>query len=428
MKHLNSLKNKFKNTESLFASGGLTFLFRIAGLGLNFLVTLVITRIYGDAVYGSYSLAFTLSQAIGLVFALGFPNALVSYLGMKPAHHPDSQYFLKRSFTILACLSLLPMTALYFGADYIAATLFNNPGLAVYISVAAFTVPAMVLHELLLYFFIATGNFKRFNIFMFIVPNILLLALLLIVTHVPAHYTFLFYFLSVFLTFFTEAFFAFNLKVARPETSISPRQMFSVTLPMMFSGLMLYLLNWTDVFMLGANVGEEELGHYNLAYKIASLATLVIISMNVVIAPRISALHKEGNIAAMHKTVRKTTYLIIALTATIVVVLILLSGYILNFFGPGFIAGQQALIIISVGLLLNSATGNVDQILNMTGNQRALFYTTLSGFICNVILNTLLIPRYGINGAAIASLVTNVFFNFTCVIIIKKRLGFYTFA
>jgi O-antigen/teichoic acid export membrane protein len=107
--------------------------------------------------------------------------------------------------------------------------------------------------------------------------------------------------------------------------------------------------------------------------------------------------------------------------------MLVFSDFILGIFGDSFIQGKMAFIIITVGVFLNVITGNVDQILNMTNNQKVLRNCTIFGFALNVVLNYFLIPKYGIVGAAIASMFTNVIFNVTCLFFIKKRLGFYTF-
>ena len=414
--------------NKLFVSGGLTFLFRIGGLGINFLVMLIITNQYGDKVYGSYSLVFTLAQAAGLLFALGFPNALVSHLGLRSMNDPFSQQMFRKGLGILAAITLIPFLLFFFGADYIAEYVFGSKQLSDYILIAAFTIPAMMLHEFVLYFFIATGNFIKFNIFMFLVPNIILLLLLFFITNIPGSYTFLFYTISVVGVLAIECVFALKKYSGSKEKTMSAKAMIKYASPMMFSGLMLYLLNWTDVFLLGAMVSEEEVGYYNLAYRIASLSMLVIASINVVIAPRVAKLYKDGDLKAMHSEVKKSTHIIIALTTPIVLGIILLSDFLLTLFGKSFGNGREALIIISAGFLLNAATGTVDQVLNMTGNQKVLQNITIMGFVLNAVLNVMLIPEYGINGSAMASLITNVVFNFTCAYYIKKKLGFYTFA
>ena len=197
---------------------------------------------------------------------------------------------------------------------------------------------------------------------------------------------------------------------------------------MMLSSLMLFLLNWTDIFMLGAMVSEKEVGIYNLAYRLASLAMLVIISLNIVLAPKISQLFKQNEIKELHSTIVKSTRLVILLTTPLVLGLIFFSEFILGLFGQNFIQGKTTLIIIALGVLINVSTGNVDQILNMTNHQKILQNITIFGFILNVILNYLLIPKYGIEGSAAASLVTNALFNLTCLYFIKRKLGFYTFV
>ena len=84
------------------------------------------------------------------------------------------------------------------------------------------------------------------------------------------------------------------------------------------------------------------------------------------------------------------------------------------------------MIIVSIGVLFSAMAGNVDQILNMTDNQRIFRNITIVSFFLNLLLSYLLIPYYGIERAAIASLVTNVIINSICLYYIKRKLGFYT--
>lgn len=149
--------------------------------------------------------------------------------------------------------------------------------------------------------------------------------------------------------------------------------------------------------------------------------------MNVVLAPKIAQLYKSDKIEELHSVIKKSTRLVILLTAPLVLFLIVFSDFVLGLFGSNFTEGKMALIIISAGVMINVSTGNVDQILNMTNNQKILKNITITGFFLNVVLNYWLIPIYGINGSATASLVTNAIFNIVCLFYIKKKLGFYTF-
>lgn len=428
MKKIKKILNSTITFQQLLLSGGVTFLYRIVGLFLNFLITFFITKNYGEGVYGNFSLIFTLLQASTMIFALGLPNAVINYLGLYKIDDHFSQYLLKKGVKIILITAIIPSVLFYVLKDVIAVDIFHNKNLISYIIIISLGLPFFIIQEFFLNFLIATKNFLKFNIFMFVIPNLLFLLLLVFVsiTKENQFFTILYYALSVAITVVIESFSVFKKHIKEEIDKLTSKQILQFSSPMMLSSLMLFLLNWTDVLMLGAMKSEEEVGIYNLAYKLASLSMLVIISMNVVLAPKISQLFKSGKIEELHVTIKKSTRLILLLTTPIVLFLIVFSEFILSLFGNNFTAGKTALIIISLGAMINVATGNVDQILNMTNHQDILKNITIFGFILNAILNFLLIPIYGINGSAMASLFTNAVFNLICLYYIKKKLGFYT--
>lgn len=399
------------------------------GLFLNFFITFFITKSYGETIYGSYSLVFTILQASTMIFALGLPNALISYLGLHQINDHFSQFLLKKGLKIILLVAIIPSILFFALKEFIAVTIFDDKNLIEYLKIIAFTLPFAIIHEFILNFFIATKKFLKFNLFMFVVPNIVFLAMLLIfsVSQQNQALTILFYTIAIAVTLIFECFFAFKKHDIQEFEKLSAKQIIRFSSPMMLSSLMLFLLNWIAIFMLGFMTTTREVGIYNLAYKLASLAMLVIISMNVVLAPKIAELYKLNQISELHKTIKNATRIVFLLTIPIVLFLVIFSEFVLNLFGANFVEGKTALIIISIGVLLNVMTGNVDQILNMTNNQKTLQSITVFGFFLNVVLNIFLIPKYGINGAAISSLFTNVVFNLICLFYIKKKLGFYTF-
>lgn len=409
-------------------SGGITFGYRIAGLFLNFFITFFITKNFGPSVFGNFSLALTLLQASTLIFALGLPNALINYLGANKIDDYFSQFLLKKGLKIVLLSAIIPSCIFFTLKATIATTIFHNQNLVSYILVVAVVMPFSIAHEFFLNFFVATKNFLKFNIFMFMLPNIFFLFLLLLFTisKENQYFTFIFYAISILVTVLIELFFVFKKHAKTTIEKFSSLHIIQFSSPMMLSSLMLFLLNWTAVFMLGAMVSEQELGIYNLAFKLASLAMLVIISMNIVLAPKIAELYKTKNLEELHSVIKKATRLVIILTLPIVLFLVFFSNFVLGVFGSNFVQGKTTLIIISIGVMLNVLTGNVDQILNMTSHQKILKNITIFGFLLNVILNLMLIPVYGIIGAATASLITNVVFNLICLYYIKKKLGFYT--
>ncbi|WP_330443983.1 flippase [Flavobacterium sp. C4GT6] len=414
----------------MISTSGIGFIFRLFGLGTSFLVTMLISRLFSVGIFGNYSLAFTIAQAAALVFALGIPSALVKIVGNNSYTYLQAKKLLIKGLKITLIFSIIPVMFFFFGAEFLSETVFKSDMLSNYFVVICLVLPLFIFHELFLFFFISVKKFKLYNVFMFGLPNLLLLGFLYLfyTLKMPEYYTFIAFAVSMLIVVVTEAFMVFEIKPKITDLPLSSGALVKTAWPLLFSGLMLYLLNWTDLIMLGMMVDEDEVGIYNIAYKIGTLGFLVIVTVNIIMMPKMAELYGKGDLSGLKKYIHKYTRLIIFTTLPIVAGIVGLSSYILSFFGEEAIAGQSTLIIISAGILFSAMCGNTDQILNMTGNEKVFRNITVVCFLANISLNYLLIPVYGINGAAIASVITNALLNVISLFYMKKRLGFYTFA
>lgn len=421
-----ALNDSFKK---IISSSGINFTFRIFGLVISFLSTILISRLYGVDIMGNYSLAFTILQAVSIIFTLGIPNTLIKIIGNYHYDHAQSKKLLRTAIKGALLFALIPMAGLLLFDDFLATHVFKNEGLKEYFTVITISLPLFILHEIFLYFLIATKKFLRYSLFMFVVPNVLLMGLLYLFFFLgkTGHHAFLAFTLSIVITVLIEALFIFEAKPQKADIHFKVIDLVKTATPLMFSGLFLYLMNWTNTLMLGAmSVSPSDIGIYNIAYKVGSAGFLIIISVSTIITPRMAELFGKGDLAEFKKLTHNSTRLIALLSVPVVVMLIVLSKFILSFFGSEVVSGSTTLIIISLGVLFSAMAGNVDQILNMTDNQDVLRNITIGCFFVNVLLSYVLIPLYGIEGAAVSSLVTNVLINLFCVLYIKKKLGFYT--
>jgi O-antigen/teichoic acid export membrane protein len=110
----------------------------------------------------------------------------------------------------------------------------------------------------------------------------------------------------------------------------------------------------------------------------------------------------------------------------VVLVFALFPTQILSVFGDEFKIAAFSLIILSIGKMFSAICGSVGTLLQMSGNQKYFQNVLIAAAILNIILNYILIPEFKLIGAAVASLVSNVFWNLLMVIYIKKKFGFYT--
>ena len=103
-----------------------------------------------------------------------------------------------------------------------------------------------------------------------------------------------------------------------------------------------------------------------------------------------------------------------------------MSELLLGIFGNEFIVGKTALLILLFGQIINILCGSVGYILMMTNKQEILRNIIIFSAFLNIILNILLIPKYGINGAAISSAISVAVWNIYSLIYIYRKYGFIT--
>ena len=199
-------------------------------------------------------------------------------------------------------------------------------------------------------------------------------------------------------------------------------------MPFLVMGGLSALLHRLDILMLGAIRGPEEAGIYAVAQRAAGMLTLVLAAANAPLGPLISRLNVRGEFARMQLVVTKTARVILAASIPLAAVLILFRHPLLRLFGAEFTAGETTLVILTAGQVVNLGMGSVGVILNMTRHEGDVVRVFALGTVLNILLNAILIPRYGIEGAAIATAASTCFWNVLLAVKVWRRLGISTTA
>ena len=194
-------------------------------------------------------------------------------------------------------------------------------------------------------------------------------------------------------------------------------------LPMVIISGLEVINTQTDIIMLGAMTTEEQTGIYAVAARSAALVVFVWGSVNMAIGPIIAKTHYGGDHAAVQDVVRKSAIVIFLCTIPICGALYLFGKEFLSLYGLEFAAGQTALNILLVGNLVNALAGSVGLILKMTGHERDVLWTGMIAAVANIVLNALLIPRFGLEGAAIATTISMSIWPLAAGTMVFRRLG-----
>ena len=213
-----------------------------------------------------------------------------------------------------------------------------------------------------------------------------------------------------------------GLRAAAPryETAAWTRSVLPLSL---LSGFQM-IISQTDIIMLGLLATKQEVGLYRVAASGAALVVFALTAVNLVVAPLITRLHSMAEQNGLQDVVTFSARLAIATALPVALVLIFFGSPIIAFaFGDSFRPAHVALAILCFGQIGNAAAGSVALILNMTGHERDTVKAVAIAAAINVLLNSALIPRYGMEGAAAASCIALILWNMILCRRVWVRLG-----
>lgn len=182
-------------------------------------------------------------------------------------------------------------------------------------------------------------------------------------------------------------------------------------------------LVWFDVLLVAAIRSPAEAGVYATASRFITSGTLVLQAMRLAIAPRISALLSTRQIDRAGRIYRVATLWIIVTSWPLYLALACFAPLLLDLFGADFGTGATALTLLALAMLVNLGTGNVGTVLLMAGRSSWLLLNKAVAVTVNVGLNLWLVPRYGIEGAAIAWGAAIAIDNLLALVQVRRGLG-----
>ncbi|MBK5269636.1 MAG: oligosaccharide flippase family protein, partial [Bacteroidia bacterium] len=141
------------------------------------------------------------------------------------------------------------------------------------------------------------------------------------------------------------------------------------------AGIFYVLNSRVNIFFLGLLKGNGEVGIYNIILKISEAIGFVLITTNFVLAPVIAKLFSNGEILQMQRLITRSAKIVLLISFPVLLAILVFNRDILLFFGYEFLDGQQALLILCGGQLINILSGSVGLLLMMTGNQRFSIYS-----------------------------------------------------
>lgn len=216
-----------------------------------------------------------------------------------------------------------------------------------------------------------------------------------------------------------------HLRPFRQATSrrFEHREWLKIGFAMLLATSAFVLLNQIDTILLGTMRSEAEVGAYNSAYRIAMVLGLPMIALQAVVASRISKAHAEGRLSDVRAIGRWVSLRATMIVGPMCIGLFVGRQPLLAMFGESFVVASTALIVMTIAQLFNAWTGPTGYLLHLTGRQNRLALLAVFACIANTAGNLLLIPRFGMEGAAVSTAVCLGGMQIACLHSLRASLG-----
>ena len=430
---MSKLKKNLQNEHfgEILSGSFLSFVSKILTVLLGFISNFIIVKYYGSEILGKLSVLISV-VTLGSVFGVfGLDVSILRFIPQLLKKSIGSIYYtLKRSFYMLLLSGFVVSIVVFIFSEQIAVSGFKKSDLSSLISYVSFFIVFNVLGKFSASCIRAFKDIKQFVILQSL-PSILNIIFLVLSTFLffheynPILVQFTSQFLVILITIFYLVKYVLKYRGYSDLNGLSFKSILSISFPMFLTVVIQIIVLQTDVLMLGRIDSFQNVGIYSIVMKLSLLSAFIISSINTMTAPKIAELFYNDNHEDLYLMIKKSTKLIFFGTFPITLILIFAGQLLLGIFGEEFEAGYIALIMLTIGQLISAMSGSVGYFLNMTGHQKILNRILFLGGIINVILNIILIPKFGISGAAFASMVSMILWNIIASFYIRSKFGFY---
>jgi O-antigen/teichoic acid export membrane protein len=203
----------------------------------------------------------------------------------------------------------------------------------------------------------------------------------------------------------------FNLRRSLAQGKRNPREILSFSLPLGLSDILTTFRSYFQTLLVGALDTMRGVGIFSIVNQVTLIGNIFHASMNQSAKPLIAELNDQGKHGRVEHIYQTTTRWVVTLNLPMILIIMLFPSAIMSVFGKSFAEGAPALVLMGLVNFVNVATGMCGTILDMTGHTRMKLVNSVVRVSVGILANFMLIPRYGITGAAMAALIHEVIAN-----------------
>lgn len=403
----------------LLRSSFFSIIARFTGVALNFAASILITRQLEMSEAGVVFMLMLFVTGVSLLSRVGVDQFIVKSVA---SIHDDFAH--QRSAILINSYKLLSITSLIFmfiwvvASPWIKDAFFDNDIATNDLRIAGIAI---------LFFNLVTTN-------SFYLKGLKRSASSVLVQNAVPALSFLFL-IAIFWTGFKDNHFAVNLYTfsiviagvvstlviiphtllkSPPEDTPSPYKIFKDSIPLAPVSFFSFFMLWADTLMVGWYLPNEEVALYNVAAKISFISLFFLGALDATIYPRLLATFKHKK-DILHPFFWQSTLLVIATLLVVTLGMLLFSELLLLAFNDQYVSAKIALVLLLFAQFFRATSLTFSFMFIIREKVRYLNIILTVALILNLVCNMLFIPIYGIEGAAIATFVANIFLSLSVI-------------
>ncbi len=407
-----------KNYEVLIKGAGISIVGLILSKIISYLTTVVIAKT-GSSILGLLNLGLSIVSFIAMISLLGLSGGVLRYVSYYLGKNDKKRIkgVMQGSLKISLITGIITSILVFIFSYNIAVDIFKKPELVNVIRVFAFIIPLLIATEIFSSIMLSFKKIQYNVIIRDLTERVFrfLIVIIFIYLGFSLNWIALGYVLGSLLTCILflnllrkKEFVLFDKKV-KPDLDF--KELIIYSLPLILVSLLSLLQKWADIFILGFYRSTNEIGVYSIAFSTASLLAIIPTALMSLFTPITTSLYAKNKIKDIKKINTFITKWIFTFNLPFLLILIFFSKNLLRVvFGNEYLSGYLALTILGCSYLLLSLTHVYSSNLLIIKKTKLLSVLVLISTLSNIILNILLVPKYGINGAAISTLIATVLF------------------
>jgi O-antigen/teichoic acid export membrane protein len=398
--------------RQLASQSAVIFGSRLFGAGLTFLAQAAIARVLGSTVLGQYLLIFAAVNLVAVVMPLGF-ETVGTYFAAEYRARGEGR--LLRGFIVRAYGHIAAAAVLLFVLGYPIAGLFGEPGRvftqhwAPACLLAFATAMVFVTSSLLIGVKRPFAGYFADSIFR---PMVIIAAFLIGLTGVGLDVRFEMLIWGVALGYTAIALGQFvwllravrEVPVAVPVRPLEWKRWWRFALPWVVISLATDFFFDIDLLVLSNLLNHEDLAIFGVCTRVFSLVSFGVAAVYAVTLPDMFESEAKADRAGFMRKIGDANLVATGLSLILLVIVAVGAPLALMLFGQAFLAGILPLCVLCVALVVRSALGPASLVLSVHDQPYATLPAIALGIGTLVLGNVLLVPHFGLMGAAIAAL------------------------